>query len=255
MKIDATHIKKLLERRHTKDFYMCEVKNGSTWYSNDMMKFDVFAMKLSWANPLITIYEIKVSRQDFLRDQKYMGYLQYCNQFYFVCPTDLIKLDELPDNVGLIYCREQTIRVVRKAKYREVDIPKDLFIYLIMTRLESDRYPFHNSKKEFFEEWIATKQANKNLGFEISQKFLEIIQENKNLKNDADTLNHIKEILKTNNMDAYMLTSTIENLVKSNPISKRDLSWFETDIDRAIADLQSAKLRLSIIKNKGQNHE
>lgn len=53
------------------------------------------------------VYEIKVSRADFLKDfkksfrvmpEKGMG-----DRRYYVCPKDLIKVDELPRGWGLIY--------------------------------------------------------------------------------------------------------------------------------------------------------
>jgi len=47
-------------------------------------------------------YEIKVSRSDFLGDDKWDNYLKYCNYFYFVAPKGLIGKHELPDGVGLI---------------------------------------------------------------------------------------------------------------------------------------------------------
>lgn len=47
-------------------------------------------------------YEIKVNRLDFLADKKWQKYLKYCTFFYFIAPKDLIKPEELPDNIGLI---------------------------------------------------------------------------------------------------------------------------------------------------------
>lgn len=38
------------------------------------------------------------------------------NQLYFACPTDLIKLEEIPPYAGLMYCGEE-IKVIRRAPY------------------------------------------------------------------------------------------------------------------------------------------
>lgn len=67
-----------------------------------LLKFDGLAITKSYTKPNIIGYEIKVSRNDFLQDNKWHLYLQYCNEFYFVVPKGLVKKEELPDHVGLI---------------------------------------------------------------------------------------------------------------------------------------------------------
>lgn len=62
----------------------------------DMLSLDYMAREVKG-------YEIKVSRGDFKSDKKWTEYLAFCNQFYFVCPKGMIKLDELPPEIGLIY--------------------------------------------------------------------------------------------------------------------------------------------------------
>jgi hypothetical protein len=60
-------------------------------------------------------FEFKVSRSDFLADQKsqrkryreggpkWKAYLRYCNLFYWVCPEGLIKPEEVEAPAGLIW--------------------------------------------------------------------------------------------------------------------------------------------------------
>ena len=67
-----------------------------------LLKFDGLAITKSYTKPNIIGYEIKVSRNDFLQDNKWHLYLQYCNEFYFVVPKGLVKKEELPDHVGLM---------------------------------------------------------------------------------------------------------------------------------------------------------
>ena len=58
-----------------------------------------------------TLVEVKTSRADFLRDKKKifrihpergMGTFRF-----YLCPKDLIKIEDLPDNWGLIYVNEK----------------------------------------------------------------------------------------------------------------------------------------------------
>lgn len=55
-------------------------------------------------------YEIKISRSDYRKDvlkdkHKWMGE-KGPNYFYYVCPTDLIKIEEVDNRYGLIYVSE-----------------------------------------------------------------------------------------------------------------------------------------------------
>lgn len=60
-------------------------------------------LSLDYMGGKVRGYEIKVSRQDFQNDNKWREYLGYCDYFYFVCPADMIKPEELEPNIGLIY--------------------------------------------------------------------------------------------------------------------------------------------------------
>lgn len=80
-KVRADMIKAALAIRHKEDSFFTEVRNGPA-VANELLILDAVAFKRSWANPCITGYEIKVSRSDFLADEKWRGYLMYCNQWF-----------------------------------------------------------------------------------------------------------------------------------------------------------------------------
>jgi len=67
-------------------------------------RFDAITIQRS--KRIVKIFEIKTSRSDFLRDNKWQNYLDYCNYFAFVVPEGLIDKSELPENVGLVYISE-----------------------------------------------------------------------------------------------------------------------------------------------------
>ena len=50
----------------------------------------------------VRIYEVKSSRGDFLRDDKWERYLDFCTHFAFVAPAGAIFRWELPSAIGLI---------------------------------------------------------------------------------------------------------------------------------------------------------
>ena len=136
--VTAAQILAHLEKKHTQkpcsdihhpslqDAFYAEVKSGRT--RPGYLRFDAVAIKKSWSKPLITGYEIKVSRFDFLRDKKWPGYQAYCHEFYFVSPPGVVTLDDLPSpehgHVGLIYYSPEhdTLFTKRRAMYRKIDL-------------------------------------------------------------------------------------------------------------------------------------
>jgi hypothetical protein len=173
-KITASHIKKALANIHTNDFFATECKNGPTYNPapGGLLIFDAIAIAKSWARPQITVYEVKVSRSDFLRDGKYQCYLPYCNEFYFVVPKGLIKKEELPTEVGLKYYYPETgaIKTVKKAIYRYVEINAMMMFYIIMNKIDSDRIPFYSSKAEYAAAYIESQQQQYEIGKEFGTK-------------------------------------------------------------------------------------
>lgn len=167
--VKADEIKRALAKRHTDDVFLTEVKTGATWGSNELLKFDAFAIKKSWAKPRLTGYEVKVSRSDFLKDEKWPGYLQHCHCFSFVCPKGLIALEELTTEVGLIWYYPDSGALVTKrpAKYRLIEMPADLLYYILLSRTDSDRHPFFSDRREMIESYLSQKEAR----LRISQEF------------------------------------------------------------------------------------
>lgn len=177
-RVRADMIKLALSKRHTRDSFFTEVKNGPTHTSHELLIMDAVAFKKSWANPCIMGYEIKVSRSDFLGDEKWRGYLQYCNQFSFVCPRGMIEPDELPDDIGLIYYNpdKETLYTRRKATHREIDPPLGMMMYLIM-RWDGQKHPFFTTEREYFEALRADKKDRKELGRFVAKETQEYIRE------------------------------------------------------------------------------
>ncbi|AIQ63300.1 hypothetical protein PSTEL_09580 [Paenibacillus stellifer] len=158
-KVRADMVKKALADKHKDDFFLTEVKDGPTHSVRHHLKMDAMAIRKSWSKPLISGYEVKVERSDFVRDDKWMGYLGMCHEFSFVCPKGLIEPAELPEQVGLIYYNPETraLHTKRKAVYRLVEIPANMLMYIIMNRLDNERHPFFSDERERIEAYIKDK--------------------------------------------------------------------------------------------------
>lgn len=228
-KIRADEIKHALSKRHCDDFFITEVKTGSTWFTEGMLKFDAYAIKKSWTNPCLYGYEIKVSRNDFLQDNKWPGYLPYCNRFSFVCPTGLIKPEELPDEVGLVYynSEKKTLYTKRAARHRIIEYPNDLFLYIIMNRLDSDRHPFYdNEREEYIKAYLQNRLSKWDLGKKFNSKLVSDLTkaereidglkyEVSRLKRDSEILDRILTIIKEYGIEIWYWNNKWEDELRT----------------------------------------
>ena len=85
-------------------------------------------------------FEIKVSRSDFLHEiknpQKRKQAMKVCNLFYFVAPKGLIKVDEVPDDCGLIEISESgRFNWTKKVPWRDTEPPSWKFIASLARRV------------------------------------------------------------------------------------------------------------------------
>jgi len=134
----ASDIIRLLEREYPIEKFLSvpECKTGSPWIQRRCPRFDLWVMARSWVYPRFIGCEIKVSRSDFLRDNKWQDYLPYCTEFYFVAPPDIIDPAEVPEAAGLMVASEEGKKLTteKEAPVRDVEIPRSILIYILMAR-------------------------------------------------------------------------------------------------------------------------
>ncbi len=209
MKVTAKDIVNKLAEKHWQDVFVAECKDGSS--GGGHLRMDAWVMKKSWANPLTIGYEVKVSRQDFLNDEKWRGYLPYCNEFYFVCPSGLIQPDEIGDGIGLMWLAKTGTRLLRKKKavYRDDLNQLDVYKYIIMCRsvIKDNSFDSLESKQDnvtYWRSWLEDKDENKDLGRRVGRKIRELVisridqvdSKNRILKAENRKLAHVKAELK-----------------------------------------------------------
>ncbi len=62
-------------------------------------------------------FEIKTNRADFLQDDKWIFYSEFCSSLSFACPADLIKKEKVKSPFGLLYLHSSNkLEWVRKPK-------------------------------------------------------------------------------------------------------------------------------------------
>lgn len=216
IKITADTIKRLLAVRHSGDVFVPECKTGPSSMGRGVsQRLDAWAMKKSWRHPLVWGYEIKVSRSDFLNDEKWRGYLPFCNEFYFVSPPDIIEKQEVPTEAGLLVTTTNGTRLYRKKKasYRDVEISADVFRYILFSRSKITREYYEQDNKKFWKDWLAGKQELSALGYKVSRTLSKRLKEevfvqeteNKRLKKELENLSNTKQFLSELGFEDYQI--------------------------------------------------
>lgn len=173
--MNASDITKLLEEKHSEDVFVSELRDGPS-QGVSSFRLDGWAMVKSWVNPVTYGYEIKVSLNDFRRDNKWHNYLEYCSDFYFVCPWGLIQPEEIAAPAGLLWVSKTGTRlwIKRKAARRINPIPEILWRSVVM-RLDQGRPCTSNA--EYWKEWLASKEQSLDVGYRVSRRLRELISE------------------------------------------------------------------------------
>ncbi len=173
MEIHAGMVEALLSERHKEDVFVPECKTGPSQTSFRCPRMDGWAMSRSWAHWKCTGYEIKVSRRDFLGDDKMRDYLPFCHELYVVAPAGIVLDGELPPEIGLlkVSTNGKRLTTVKKAPFRQVEIPQKLLVYVLMARAKITP-PNQNGtdKAEFWRRYVEGRTEDRELGYMVRQK-------------------------------------------------------------------------------------
>lgn len=187
----------------------------------DSARIDLWAMRKSWANQGTRAYEVKVSRADFLRDQKWEQYLKCASEMWFVAPAGVIDPAELPEGVGLARYTPSgggRIITVRKAAPRPLNHEAlwDLVMYVLMWRVAVRRQPVEvlesdddetpergRASADYWRAWLKNKRDLKDVGWRVSQGLRKQIEsevqaaqrENDRIRKNMESLVELRDAL------------------------------------------------------------
>lgn len=249
--ITAYTVNQALQEKHRKDVFISECKTGPTVMGSHV-RFDVLVMTKSWAHPAVIGYEIKVTRQDFQRDTKWHDYLPYCNEFYFVCPPDIIKPNEVSDDVGLYWTTGSGTKVYqkKKAKYRNVQIPDSLWRYILMWRAKigDEIDPNVPTKQDDWRRWLEDRKIDHNFGYmvgraikeEMRKKVTEVANENERLRNLVAKYEDIRQLLVKIGFNADRFSEwDVQRRISVGTVDTRDADQAVNTIERSLIFLKS----------------
>lgn len=246
-KVTSTEIKLALAKYHPKDYFISECKTDSTYFSGPqgLLIFDGLAITKSYTSPCVTGYEIKVSRSDFQRDNKYHLYLQYCNEFYFVVPAGLLKKEEIPDDMGLIYYYPETGKLMKKkrALYRQIEEPVGVYKYIIFSRLDQERIPFYESRAEYAEAYLQDREDKEEIGRQLGSKMARDLSDAycrlavlKKTEDKLSLLDSLLKVMQDNGIHCWSYENYADKLNEAlqNKMDPDSLKYLKQDLEGAL---------------------
>jgi len=130
-----THRELCFDLAQAKGTRFIEVPLGSKYLSwGEVSQADVVTVNPSYNKFSLDIYEVKVTRSDFLQEikkKKYEASLPHCNRFYFAVLSGVCTPDEIPKEIGLIVRGENGWATVKRAKKRDIEFSQHTLLSLI----------------------------------------------------------------------------------------------------------------------------
>lgn len=254
----ADAVIRLLAEKHADDVFVAECKDGPTQSVREHLKMDAWVMPRSWASPACTGYEVKVARSDFLRDEKWHKYLPLCHRFYFVCPTDLIQPEEVPESAGLLWVSKTGTKLYtkRKAPHRDVDIPESLFRYVLMCRAKIARRIEEGTRDDriaAWKDWLSKKDDCRSVSLQIKgvirEKMIELQDANKKLAKENEEYADVVDVMKRLGVERSRYAKfEIERKVKQTDAADPRLVTLGQELEATQRSLRSAMQFVEEIK-------
>lgn len=170
-----------LAAKHSGDVFVAECKDGPT-HTRAHRRLDAWVLLKTWS-PITTIgYEVKVSLADWRRDAKLHDYMSLCHLLYVVAPKGVVPPEELPAGVGLLEpVGDERLQVKRKAARREIALPGELMVYVLMCRTkvtrERDGYAADpHWRTAQLRAWVEGKQDRQGLSSAVSRKIRQVFE-------------------------------------------------------------------------------
>ena len=255
MKASAQQIIKALKQRHRDDVVFSEMTMGAA----GGRRLDFWALKKSWSPVNAIGYEVKVSRADFLNDDKWPAYLGCCHQFYFACPWKLIMPDELPKEVGLMWMTQTGSMQIKKKAQRKAPDANDFQNALIRAAWGkySDTQPrsrlevaeMHRQRVEAAEIGRHTAQM---LGRKNSESFRRLSKKSDDAVRLASSLEYVHEWTKEKGID---LSKPLKSTWGGRQTVKGQLDQLFGSISKdTLADIDKLRNQLSLLIEKANEN-
>lgn len=246
----ATDIVRALSVKHSGDVFVPECKDGPT-HTRSHRRLDAWVLLKTWSPVTAIGYEVKVSRSDWLQDQKVDGYRRLCHLLYIVAPKGIVQASELPDGVGLMECVGASRRVVTRVKAvrNQIELPQDLLVYVLMCRTRVTRED-GRTRADMLRDWVAETEERHRLSSYVHEKIQRSFNAANESRRDAE-----RRASRLEHIDARMRELGFDPTV---PVGEWEVSRRLNDLSGAvhpqlIKDVTQAEHALRTIRDRLEN--
>ncbi len=138
-------------------------------------------------------------------------------------PEGLVRKDEVPADVGLIYYYPKTGKLLKKkrAVYRKVEEPVGVYKYIIYSRLDQERIPFYEDRGEYAKDYLLDRAEKRKAGRALGSKmakdlsdYQERLEKLSNVEDQLDRLHKIEGVLKKHKIFGWRWYRNIDDAIK-----------------------------------------
>lgn len=265
---DALELKGALRAKYDVPgrFFATEVKNGPTATGrrdgDQPYRFDAVSIQCSYAHPHIDLFEIKVSRSDFMKDSKYHAYYKYCNSLWLVTPWGMVQKGEIPVGIGLIWYDPATksLTVRMRPPLHDCRPDAEMLMYCLFSKVAEREGPAIGDERtpEALRALMSTVdpratdlEFGKALGTRMAKRLSELAEENEELRS-ADGAESTVELSKVRQaLEAKGLKAN-EGESLSEAVAKATLSGPPSALRSAREGLESALRAMDEYEGRGR---
>lgn len=264
--MNAAVINRALVKRHARDVYVDECNLGSA--HRGARRADAWVLRTTWSPLTSIVYEIKVTRADFLNDQKWPLYRDYCHELYFACPWGLIDKQELPENVGLLYVEKGGRAICKRKAVRNEPDPERLLqvlAYVAMSRStivanmfqvgsDPNKDP-HEARVERiakWRQWAETKRDGFQVGLKVRGRIGETLREQHSL---LRTLEDVAMHMRDHGLDPSEPSSSWKFHNELEKLGHRIPAGLDAVIVRLTRELENLKQVINNIRSERPSGE
>lgn len=175
--VTAATIERLLEKKFDDHICFTELK-GPTGNG----RIDFGAIKPSWSHPDVHAMEVKVSRRDFVQDDKWPPYLDACQMFWFVTAAGIVEKSEIPEQAGWMEASKNGLKLFirKKAPRRKMSVEHQakLFRQLLHARHYRTRgtHDPKQAQQQAIQRFLEASDEKAQIGRAVNEKIHRVVQ-------------------------------------------------------------------------------
>jgi hypothetical protein len=169
--------------------FLPQVRN-QTGYCRQIRTADVLVMGLYPSRGLyLSGFEIKVNRGDWLNELKHPdkaeAIAQFCDFWWIVAPKDIVKIEELPNNWGLMIPFGTTTKIIRQANLLSPNPIDKPFLAGILRKAQETITPEAELDKARDESYAKGRETERYVNKSNNEVLLRLQQQIKEFENNS----------------------------------------------------------------------